>query len=646
MDKKSKPVRKKTLTVVYKESIFVNVRYHVAYQLLMLLGTFIGSLVLGCSNSDGDYTALNNAYYGIEETDGSGELGKQSCFDSFRLPNLQTSICREQFYTQDTVTDFPQSGFFQKTFSIVFPDNKLLNCEIGGKPATRESPLVSKIQVDSSMTIRCADFSGNVANQEIIRTYILEKNPDIAAVFLTTDPNSLFDPDTGIYMEGPNAEEKYPHYGANYWLDKEVPVFVELVESEQNQPAFAKYAGLKIHGRYTRTRAKKSVAITFREKYGDKRLYYPLFPKFPELTIFKSFILRNFGNSFGYDYVRDRLSSLSEGLGVDYQRGRYAIVYYNGKYFGLHDLREHSNEYYFETHYGISHNSINLLKADNSVSAGSADNYITLIEWLKTHSLDDEENYAYISSQIDIDNFINYMLVEIFSNNRDWPGNNLKKWQCSNPITPWKWFLYDLDIGFDSEGANVPNTNIFDYISDTQSNHWGSSYKHALLVQSLLKNKQFKASFINRMAAILQTHFTPLQISSLIDQMMNDITTEIPRDQHRWGISASTMNRQLKIIKDFAKNRGTTIIKELQESYHLSDTISLTLSTKGNGEIRVHNLPVSNLPTTIVFFKGFPITISAIPLFPNSWHGWSDGEMMQTRTIWPETIKELTALFE
>ena len=148
------------------------------------------------------------------------------------------------------------------------------------------------------------------------------------------------------------------------------------------------------------------------------------------------------------------------------------------------------------------------------------------------------------------------------------------------------------------------------------------------------------------MAAILQTHFTPLQISSLIDQMMNDITTEIPRDQHRWGISASTMNRQLKIIKDFAKNRGTTIIKELQESYHLSDTISLTLSTKGNGEIRVHNLPVSNLPTTIVFFKGCPITIAAIPLFPNSWHGWSDGEMMQTRTIWPETIKELTALFE
>ena len=40
-------------------------------------------------------------------------------------------------------------------------------------------------------------------------------------VFLSADPNSLFDPDSGIYMEGNFAQAKEPHYGANYWLDKE-----------------------------------------------------------------------------------------------------------------------------------------------------------------------------------------------------------------------------------------------------------------------------------------------------------------------------------------------------------------------------------------------------------------------------------------
>lgn len=282
-------------------------RYRFAKKLPLFLSLAIGCLFLGCSNSEGvDYAGWEYAY---DDTDGVIEPGKQDCFNSFRLPDLQSIACKKKFFSSDTIKDFPQSGFFPKTFTIAFPNNKPLNCEIGGMPVSKESPLVSAIQVDSSMTIRCADFSENAASTEIIRTYILEKNPDIAAVFLTTDPNSLFDPDTGIYMEGPNAEEKEPHYGANYWLDKEIPVFVELVEPDNNNPAFSKYAGLEIFGNWSRMHAKKSVAITFREKYGDKRLYYPLFPEFPELKVFKSFILRNFGNNFGRDYIRDRLAS-------------------------------------------------------------------------------------------------------------------------------------------------------------------------------------------------------------------------------------------------------------------------------------------------------------------------------------------------
>lgn len=538
-------------------------RYRTVRPLPLLLGIIIGSLLCACSNSDGEdyagweYVSFADGSNKYLEEDPITEPAKRSCFNNFRLPTPQSIACRKQFYSNDTVKNFPQSGFFQKTFTIAFPGNKPLNCEIGGKPVTKKSPLISAIQVDSSMAIRCANFSGKFANTEIIRTYILEKNPDIATVFLTTDPNSLFDPDTGIYMEGPNAEAKEPHYGANYWQDKEIPVFVELIENNQDTPAFAKYAGLKIFGNWSRMRAKKSVAITFREKYGDKRLHYPLFPEYPELTAFKGFILRNFGNSFGNDYVRDRLaSSLSEGIGIDYQRGRYAIVYYNGKYFGLHDLRERSNEYYFETHYGINHNNINLLKADNSVSAGKADDYIALMEWLRNHSLDIDSNYAYIASKIDIENYINYTQIEIFANNLDWPQNNLKKWNTTNPESKWKWFLYDLDFGFGYIPYN--EKNIFDYtISRTK------------LLQYLLKNNNFKASFINNMMMVLQTNFNTVFILERIDKMMDEIMSEIPRDQTRWSLNSTNMDWQLALIKKFAQERPGMIIKELQELFRL-----------------------------------------------------------------------------
>ena len=496
-----------------------------------------------------------------------------NCFNSFRLPNLQSESCKEQFYSKVVVKNFPESGFFQRTFTIAFPNNKELNCEIGGKPVTSESPLLSSISVDSSMAIRCADFSGKTSNNEIIRTYILEKNPDVAAVFLTTDSNSLFDPDTGIYMEGPNADVARPHYGANYWLDKEIPVFVELVENGRNTPAFAKSAGLKIFGNWSREKAKKSVAITFRKSWGDKRLNYSLFPEFPELNEFKSFILRNFGNNFGRDYIRDRLaSSLSEGLDVDYQRGRFTIVYYNGKYFGLHDMRERSNEHYFETHYSMDDKKIDLLDAYNIVSEGSADDYIALMQWLETHPLDNEENYSYLTSQIDIDNYINYMAVEMFVDNRDWPGNNLKKWRNTSPKTKWKFFLYDLDWGFGG-GYSKTTNSMFEYLTSEKGECQQNNPKYTLLFRSLLKSDEFKALFINRMLALLKTNFETQNILSKINKMTNEIKTEIPRDQNRWSLNTNDMDKQLEIIKRFATNRPKTIYSELLDFFDLENEI-------------------------------------------------------------------------
>ena len=625
-------------------------RYHFANLLPLLLGIALCCLGFGCSNSEyTEGTGWEEYAYEINEneTDGVIDPERQGCFNNYRLPNLQSAFCKKKFYTQDTVTDFPESGFFQKTFTIAFPNNKPLNCEIGGKVPTTGSPRISTISIDSSTTIRCADLSNSASTKaEIIRTYILEKAPDIAAVFITTDPNLLFNPDTGIYMEGPNAKEAFPHYGANYWLDKEIPIFVELVESNETRPAFAKHAGLKICGNWSRANAKKSVAITFREKYGDKRLYYRLFPEFPELSVFKGFILRNNGNNFDADYIRDRLaSSLSEGLGVDYQRGRYSIIYYNGKYFGIHDLRERSNEYYFETHYGISHNNINLLKANNTVSAGTSKDYIDLINWIEQHNLDNKGNYNYISSKIDIDNFINYMQIEMFANNWDWLGNNLKKWNCANPQTPWKWFLYDLDLSFGHTNKNVPQ-NIFDYVLSETSVIWQNSPNYTFLIRALLKNNDFKKSFINRMTTLTQMNFESTRVLSQIDKMMAEIKNEIPRDQNHWELSASKMNNHLGKIKRFAQNRPSIIVQHLQEHFQLEEPFSVTLSINGKGNILVHNLPLDKTSLTIPFFKNFPVTLSAVPQNGRTWVSWSDGDTNSNRTIVPGKIAELTAIFK
>lgn len=210
-------------------------------------------------------------------------------------------------------TEFPNSGFYSKPFTIAFGSDSQIRCEKGGTVPTANSPqMVADLTVDTTTVLRCATFeSGAVPGNVINRTYIFENQPTVASVFITGDPLQMFHADSGLFKN------------ENFWTDKEIPVNIELLEAGQKVSGFSENAGLAISGNATRTWPKKSVEITFREKYGKNKLDYALFPEFPELKKFKSFKLRNNGNNYHFDYIRDMLaSSITEGLGIDYQHGR------------------------------------------------------------------------------------------------------------------------------------------------------------------------------------------------------------------------------------------------------------------------------------------------------------------------------------
>ena len=558
----------------------------------------------------------------------------------------QNAITASREPSPEVKVSFPASGFYSSAFAIDLSNVPNVRCEMGGAAPSENSARLDNVLIDKTTVLRCASFAqGSVPSDVVTRTYVFETQPQTPVVFLTANPKSLFDPDTGIYMEGPNAQAKDPHYGANYWEDKEIPVFVELLEKGAKTPAFAKNAGFQIFGNYSRANAKKSVAIVFREKYGDKRLEYPLFPDFPNLKKFKVFLLRSNGSNFGGDYIRDRLcSSVTEGLDVDYQRGRGVVVYYNGEYYGIHNIRERSTEYYFETHYGLNADEVDLLKADNSATAGSSTDYVSLMNYLENHHLNSEENYGYVANQIDVDNFINYIHTELFMNNRDWPSNNLKKWRGTNPKTKWKWFIYDMDFGFGNEYSEFKN-NIFEFATAEDGPDWPNGPASTLLLRRLLENENFRTAFINRFPVLLAMNFERSRLLARINSMMGEIESEISRDQQRWHLNASYMNSQLNKIKSFAGTRQDVILSEMTEYFGLGELANVTLSVSGSGKILVHDLPLDRTTMTVSFFKGTPVTITAQEN-GGTFAGWSDKVMEKTRTIMPEEVSSLTANFK
>lgn len=572
---------------------------------------------------------------------------------AFSKPPTPNAANSNELYTEQAQisTDIlPESGYYEKKLSFTLPtdinSSIVLKCDTTGALPNEDSELKSGTAVKFTKTVvmRCAGFkSGAYQSETIMRTYIIgEPLPSLPVVSIAVEPKDMFDSASGLYATGLNASSNYPYFGANYWADTKLPIQIDFFENGAKH-AWSYPAGIEIFGNYSRANSKKSVAIGFKEKYGHKNLKYPLLPEHPNLTKFKWFILRNNGGNYGKDYIRDMLmTSLTEGLNIDYQKGRAVIVYYNGKYFGIHNLRERSNGDYFETNYNINENLIDLVKGNNEISRGSNEDYQNIMQWLVGVSLNDE-NLKLLEKSIDINNYTNYMQSEIYFLNKDWLANNLKRWRVNSFNTKWRWFLYDTDFGFGGYDE-IPNVKMLDFVTEANGPDYPNPPQSTLMLRKLLKNESYKAAFINRFSLLLATYFAPARVNKRINALMEPIAKEIPRDQERWNLNANSMNAELDVIKNFANTRPAQMQTELEQFFELENPIDFTISAKGNGKVLVNDLPVLNGSATFKAYSSIPIKIKA-ETNGTIFKGWSDGITEAERIITLENAVALEAEF-
>ncbi|MDR2579106.1 MAG: CotH kinase family protein [Chitinispirillales bacterium] len=567
----------------------------------------------------------------------------------------------------------PASGFFENSLTFTLPletDEGVICCDTTGRLPTIDSELRSGVTLELTRTtiMRCARFrQGSYASVPIMRTYIIDDNiidsegknigkrrPSLPVVSIVVDPVDMFDPVVGMYSMGPNASSTEPYYGANFWQDIELPVHIDFFEDGARH-AWSHPAGMSIFGGWSRANAKKSVSFRFRDRYGHRSLRYPMFSEYPHLTRFDSFILRNNGNNFPNDYIRCMLmTSLTKGLGIEYQKGRSVIVYYNGQYFGIHNLRERSTRHYFDTNYNLPEEFLDLIKANGEVNSGSDADYQDIMRWLAGVTPLDDENLRLLDQRIDIDNYTNYIQSQIYFVNKDWPGNNLKRWRVNSPATRWKWFLFDTDHGFDSYGHHTqPSVGMLNFVTAPNGPDWPNPPHSTFLTRKLFENESYRHAFVNRFSLLLATYFTPEKVEARIGALMAPIESEIPIDQARWIGEApwrtatfmSTGQYGLSVIRNFGRTRPARMQGEIEQFFGLGSPVDFTISKSGNGRIYIHNLEV---PADRVTFKAYaevPMTVKAVPNSGSVFDGWSDGVSEPERVITIEEAMVLEAKF-
>ncbi|RJQ59570.1 MAG: T9SS C-terminal target domain-containing protein [Stygiobacter sp.] len=553
-----------------------------------------------------------------------------------------------------------QSGFYNSSVNIgithSISDVTIRYTIDGSVPSVSSKIYQTSLQVDSNSVLRFRAFkNGYSPSITETRTYFINEKTDLPVFSLVTDPANFFSDTTGIYVIGTRGVTSHCSTGPRNWnQDWERPVSLEFFETNK-ELAFKVNTGVKIYGGCTRLYAQKSLAFYMRSEYGDDKLRYRLFDDAP-ISEFNNFILRSSGQDWWRTMFRDGMvqTLLEQGMKLDYSNYRPSVLFINGKYWGIHNIREKMNEYYAFYHHGANINNIDLIEISKSGRATSGDSiaYNEMINFLATKNMADPANYVYIKSIVDIDEYIDYQIAEIYGANGDWPGSNMKLWRERKAGGKWRWMIYDMDFTFGGNAKGMFDTNTLAQATLATGTSWPNPSWSTLMLRKLLENVEFKNEFIQRFAAHMNTTFEKNHVLAVIDSMARDIASEVPRHKLRWSQSISYgtgWQSQIDIMKTFAEKRPSFMREHIYAKFGVTTSHSLVISRNNPawGKVFVYSVEMKKNSATNIFFKGIPLRIKALAL-PGyrflHWEGVSNSTSPEI-SITLESNTTLTAIF-
>jgi len=500
----------------------------------------------------------------------------------------------------------------------------------GSMPMNSSEKYTAPIQVKSNTVIKAKVFHPDYNEGRLtMHTYFIgERMSTFPVVSLGVDPYNFFDETTGMYMTGPNADIYEPYYGANYWdEERELPVTFEYFVDGKREVDVN--AGIKIFGGWSRRFAQKSFSINCRRAYGDERMRYKFFEN-KDINVFKQILLRNSGSLPNEVRYRDMMlqQMVKDQMDIDYQEGHPAIVYINGEYWGILNIREKLSERYLKDNYGLDQDKVNLLANYHEILHGTDEGFWQMHDNIGRTSYKSESSYSKIDKMIDVDEFMNYNIAQIFFGNHDWPGGNIKYWNTTDADSKWRWILFDTDQSFAyynychySVNTLYDATNVI-----MKPGYWSSDENGVLFLSRFLENPIFRDEFIQRFCAHINSTFATERTTGFIQEYEALYAPEKPYHLERWETSDTLWYWNVIGMMEFAEERPAYMFSFIQDYFNLSSPSELTIESANNNspQYEIKGVPSSGQNYKGQFFNNIPITIKALPASGKHFDHWED----------------------
>ena len=425
-------------------------------------------------------------------------------------------------YISDQPVSLGEDGIYNDVTSVSVElegSGRIFYTTDGSRPDESSAEYTESITLDKTTVIRAINVQDGAApSRAITLSYIINENHTLPVLSLSTDSPSTF---SGIY------------YGKRKYY--EIPANISYFEDGSS---FNIDCGLKMKGWTSLENPKKSMGVSFRGCYGDDMLDYDIFGS--DVTEFSSLSIRA-GQDYPLAIIRNELFQelcLEMGDNVPTQNSKYCILYLNGSYYGIYCLKEDFSKQYYASHKGVNKSDVTMLK---SPVALNSEVYQEVFQFCRDNDMSLDENYDHICSVLDIDNVVDWFLIEGYTANSDVNGN--MRYFKLNDGGKWQIAFYDLDWTFNY--ASNCFTNITDSNREVQVSQ---------LINRLLTNARFREQLLSRYSELVSTTLSNEHVLAKIDELQALLEPEVPRERDQWGSDVDGWHYRLDELRSFITN--------------------------------------------------------------------------------------------
>ena len=523
------------------------------------------------------------------------------------------------------------------------PNTNSMRTDITVKGVTPPSDLVKKATIIRAVAI---DPEGNRSN-DVVKTYFVgfqnyKAYQNIAVLSIVADPYDLFDENDGIYVRGKvyqewlsdqnrNQELATPTIPTNYRMrgrEWEIPVGIQWFD-EDNSLKLSQRAGLRIHGNWSREKAKKSFNLYARKEYEASTFQYDILAGLPAKE--KLVVRANMGKD-------SLIHAMLRETGIPVSAYTPCLTFVNGEFWGVYEIREKQDEEDIASYFDMSSKDLLVIKnsdlvageAPEDIKASSSTKavYRDLRDKISKMDLSASNGYEDADAIIDLDNYITYTAGIAYLNNSDF-RDNFTMWRTAEKgggkyqDARWRWIFQDLDncCAYYS-GA----TEMISYLSTD------------VIFTSLWKNKTFQTNFLTRIMDYANVELTPEYVKEFVTPVQTFYNPYLQETNSRYSSNdPSNPDPGLIEISSFVyffQIRRDAVIQQFTDLFQLKrGTSTLLLNNLPEGiamEVNGHQAHIYGNSWTGVYFTGCTVTFTAGDIPGYQFMGWNEGDTFIT----------------